>query len=157
MDYERICEFEAMETEKRFLPYVTGTPSTEKSSNDQYQRLNLVFFTDSHVDMPWCVPEACDNVERTIDFANNFPVPFDAVMYGGDTITFFGHVEKSLAKERSKCLVDRVKNVRLLLSLQEETTTRTTLTICLKTFCGMKIMARFISIIPKKRTASCVS
>jgi len=109
MDYNKICEFEAMETEKRFLPYTVGTPSFERTANDQYQRLNLIFFTDSHVDMPWCVPEACDNVERTIDFANNFPVPFDAVLYGGDTITFFGHVEKTLAKERFKCLVDRVK------------------------------------------------
>ncbi len=110
--YDRICEMEAYETEKRFLPLTVGTPSMKKSSNDQYERLNLIFFTDSHVDMPWCVPEACDNVERTIDFANNFPVPFDAVLYGGDTITFFGEVSKELAKERFKCLADRVKKCK---------------------------------------------
>ncbi len=112
MDYNKICDFEAMETEKRFLPYVSGTPSNERSSNDHYQRFNLIFFTDSHVDMPWCVPEALDNVEKTIDFANNFPVPFDVVLYGGDTITFFGEVSKDLAKERYKGFVDRVKECK---------------------------------------------
>ena len=108
IDYDRICELEKMKVCKRFLPYAVGTPSASLSENDQYKRANFVFFTDSHIDA-YNIDESLDNVERTIDFADNFFVPFDAVLYGGDLITPYNIVDKEQAIHRCKPFFDRVK------------------------------------------------
>ena len=106
--YEMTAAFEAMDTYRRFLPYVKGTPSESMTYNDQYDRANILFFSDSHIDL--CETEACvNNVVRTVDFVNASPVRFDAVVHTGDVITPFGRHTKQDALDRFKPFFDEAK------------------------------------------------
>ena len=78
--YDITCQFEAIRTLDRFIPYSIGTPSDKMSSNDNYPRANFIFFSESHID--FCEPEASlDNVRRTLEFANDSPIRFDALVH----------------------------------------------------------------------------
>ena len=108
IDYNRVCELEKIRVSERFLPYTVGAPDNAVRSFEQYKRANFIFFTDSHIDA-YNIDESLDNVKRTVEFADNFFVPFDAVMYGGDLITPYNIVDKDQAMHRCKPFFDRVK------------------------------------------------
>lgn len=108
MNYDIINEALEYSFDKRILPFTVGTPSDKLSENDQYDRVNILFFSDSHLDLP--CGEACEeNVKRTVEYINNAPYKIDAVIYGGDTITKDGIVPKEEAKEYHKKFFDTVK------------------------------------------------
>ena len=95
-EYDLICELEALALSHRHLPYAVTSPREKLSFDDQTSRVNLLFFSDSHLD--YRNPEASlDNVRRTVELANRYPVPFDAVVHAGDIITPFGIRPKSEA------------------------------------------------------------
>lgn len=108
IDYEKVASFEALNTYRRFFPYAKGSPSEKMTYNDQYDRANILFFSDSHIDL--IEKEACiDNVARTIDFVNDSPVKFDAIVNTGDAITPFGRHSKQEAFDRFKPFWDEAK------------------------------------------------
>jgi len=111
MNYDLICEVEEMLLDKRFIPYSAGTPKNELTENDQYDRANIVFFTDSHVDLP-CKDQCIDNIKRTVEYVNNSVVKFDAVIYGGDNLTQNGLVSKEDAIAHHKVFFDMVKEFK---------------------------------------------
>jgi len=111
MNYDMIAAFEAMRTSSRFLPYAKGAPMGKVTADQQYERANLVFFTDSHID--FCEKESSfDNVVRTVDFINTSPVPFDAVIHTGDAVTPFGRHTKQDVFARLKPFFDQAKRCR---------------------------------------------
>ncbi|MBR5527820.1 MAG: metallophosphoesterase [Clostridia bacterium] len=106
--YELICAMEEASLNKRFLPYCVGNPKRTLTFNDQFMRANFVFFTDSHIDL--FNPDECvDNVHRTIEYANNSPIKFDAVLHAGDIITPWNMVPKDNALARAKSFFDIAK------------------------------------------------
>ena len=108
---EMMAAFEELDTYRRFLPYAKGSPSDHLTYNDQYTRANVLFFTDSHIDLR--EKEAClDNVARTIDFANASPVRLDAVVFTGDAITPMGRHPKQEAINRFQPFFDEAKRSR---------------------------------------------
>lgn len=114
--YEKICEMTTADFYRRFLPYCVGSPDTEPTyqlhCGDQYQRVNLVCFADSHI--AGTQGAAClDNVEKTIRFANKAPIPFDAVIHAGDIITPHGLVEKKTALAHAKQFFTCAKKCKL--------------------------------------------
>ncbi len=108
MNYDIINEALEFEFEKRILPFTVGTPSNILSENDQYDRANILFFTDSHLDLP-CEEVCEDNVKRTVNYINNAPFNIDAVIYGGDTLTKDGIVPRDEANKYHKRFFDIVK------------------------------------------------
>ena len=89
MNYDAVCANEEMEFYRRFIPFSTGSPKPTLTCDDQYKRANIVFFSDSHIDF-FEKEECVDNVKRTVDFINDAPVTYDAVVHTGDVITPFG-------------------------------------------------------------------
>lgn len=59
-------------------------------------RVNIVYFADSHTDGIYSHIHL-DNVKRTVEFANNAPIEYDAVINAGDMITPFGKTPKEKA------------------------------------------------------------
>ncbi len=110
--YERVCELETADFYRRFLPYTVGSPEPvatyQKAYTDQYKRVNLVCFADSHIDH-FNVKKSIDNVKRIVQFANEAPIEFDAVINAGDIITPFGLTEKKVAFKRAKTFFDIAK------------------------------------------------
>ncbi|MBE7043422.1 MAG: hypothetical protein E7399_08075 [Ruminococcaceae bacterium] len=101
MNYDEVVKAEEMRVYREWLPFCKGSPKRGLTYDDQYDRVNLLFFTDSHIDFR-NPEESLDNVARTIAFANESPVPFDALVHGGDIITPFWKVEKEIALERAR-------------------------------------------------------
>lgn len=112
MNYEKVCESEEISFYKRFLPYSVTTPTQQLSFDNPQARANLVFFTDSHVDF-FEKEECLDNVRRTVDFINNAPLNYDAVVHTGDIITPFGRHKKSDSLNRTKAFFDIAKKCRI--------------------------------------------
>lgn len=108
MNYDIINEAIEYSFDKRVLPYTVGTPVKELSENNQYDRANILFFADSHLDLP-CGDACEENVKKTIEYANSAPFKIDAVIYGGDTITKDGIVPKTSAKEYHERFFDIAK------------------------------------------------
>lgn len=109
--YDITCQFETISTLKRFIPYSIGTPSDKLSYNDNYPRANFIFFSDSHIDL--CEPEASlDNVRRTLEFANDSPIRFDALVHAGDVMTPFGKFDKADSYRRLTPFFDIAKTSR---------------------------------------------
>lgn len=105
ISYDMIHAMETMETNRRFLPYAKGAPSDQFTTDEQYDRANFVFFTDSHVD--FCEAESsADNLRRTMEYVNSAPVIFDAVIHTGDVITPFGRIPKEDAISRIRPFLD---------------------------------------------------
>ena len=105
LNYERVCEMETADFYRRFLPYSVGTPAKEPTYItpycDQYRRVNLVCFADSHiVNTP--KSGSVDNVRKTIQFANESPVKFDAVIHAGDIITPTGITPNKVAYNNAR-------------------------------------------------------
>lgn len=112
LDYDFICKVEEANLYKRFLPYAIGSPERYKTADNSYDRANFVFFTDSHID--FMESDACmDNLKRTIDFANEAPIKFDAVINAGDAITPFYEQDKSLPLFYARQFFDEVKKSRI--------------------------------------------
>ena len=95
-DYALVKAFESARVQKAFIPYSVGNPVPGLTFDNQAPRCNLLFFSDSHVDMQ-AVPSR-ENVEDTIAFANNAKFHLDAVLHGGDAITRSGQNEKAPVK-----------------------------------------------------------
>ncbi len=112
MNYDLVCENEEMEFYRRFAPYFMGSPKETVTFDDQYERANIVFFSDSHIDF-FEKEECVDNVKRTVDFINNAPLPFDAVVHTGDVITPFGKNPKENSLDSAREFFDIVKNSRV--------------------------------------------
>ncbi len=110
LSYDVVCAFEEASLLKRFIPYSIGSPKESRTFDDQYNRANLVFFTDSHVDFR-NPGESIDNVRRTITFVNNSPVAFDAVIHTGDIITPWG-IKKTEAAKQANIFFDIVKDCK---------------------------------------------
>ena len=112
ISYDRVCELETSDFFRRFLPYSMGSPeyvpTYSTQYTDQYQRVNLVCFADSHID-GFSKAECVDNVKRTVQFANEAPIEFDALIHAGDIIAPFGLVEKKVALARAKKFFDIAK------------------------------------------------
>lgn len=112
MSYDKTAAFEEFMLERAFIPYSVGTMSDKLTSNDQYRRANILFFTDSHIDL--INPDEClENVKRTIDYVNNSKVPFDAVLHAGDIITPFNVTQKRDAYERAEKFFEIAKECRV--------------------------------------------
>lgn len=109
--YDLVCMHEETETLRRFLPYSIGTPRRSLTCDDAYQRANIIFFSDSHTDFRNPV-ESLDNAKRTIEFSNNSPVAFDAVVNCGDAITPFEVRPKEDAYGRFTPFFDEMKKSR---------------------------------------------
>ena len=82
--------------------------SVGNNNGTQYQKANILFFTDSHID--YVKPDASlQNALLTFDFANKSPVPLDAIINGGDTITPFGVNTKAKEKENFARFFNKAK------------------------------------------------
>lgn len=94
-----IKETERTNTLKRYIPYSVGSPSASAGWSGQYERLNLLFFTDNHIDTPSANPiPSRQNVSDVYDFVENCPIALDAIINAGDTITPFGVTTKPVQK-----------------------------------------------------------
>ena len=116
MNYELICQLEEAAFYRRFLHHYYGTPKDAPTYDnydlgygDEYPRCNLLFFSDSHIDLV-NPDESLDNVVRTMKFVKEAPISFDAVIHTGDIITPFGLVEKEKALALAKRFFDQVKD-----------------------------------------------
>lgn len=107
-NYDFICEMEAINVYKRFLPYSIGTPSRNVTYDNCYDRANFIFFSDSHIDFT-NAEESLDNVKRTVEFCNNSPIKFDAMIHAGDIITPFYEQTKEQPLKNAKAFFDAVK------------------------------------------------
>ena len=121
-NYDKVCSDEALRVLRNFLPYSTGAIENKHTHNykngfkdpltgydtDQYQTAKFIYFSDSHSDF-FLADESLDNVKRTIEFANNFPVKLDAVIHAGDVLTPFYIVDKSEAFSRANRFFDEAK------------------------------------------------
>lgn len=100
--YKKVCEFEEAAFYRKFLPFVKGSPETyptySERLTEQYDRANIVVFSDSHADGKL----GLQNVKDTVDFANNAPIKYDAVVNLGDIITPFGKQEKPFAYKKAE-------------------------------------------------------
>lgn len=98
--YDKICSLEEDCFYRKFLPYSAGSPETfptySNRLTDQLGRVNIVYFADSHTDGIYSHIHL-DNVKRTVEFANNAPIEYDAVINAGDMITPFGKTPKEKA------------------------------------------------------------
>ena len=108
MSYDTVCAHEEADLLKRWAPYVKGTPSNKLSYYNEYDRANILFFTDSHIDFHNI--DACiENVHRTADFIKTTPIPLDAVVHGGDAITPFDVHDKNDFFNRAGSFFDVMK------------------------------------------------
>ena len=106
--YDLVCAVEEAALLKRFLPYSKGSPKQSLTCDDQYDRANILFFSDSHIDFR--NPAEClENVKRTVEFANTCPVKPDAVVNTGDAITPFCIVPKKDAMSRAEKFFELAK------------------------------------------------
>ena len=110
--YDLICAMEEASLMKRFLPYSKGSPSRSVTYDDQYDRANIIFFSDSHIDFR-NQDESLDNVKRTIGFANSCPIPMDAIVNAGDAITPFQVNSKENALSRAEKFFGIAKESRV--------------------------------------------
>lgn len=95
--------YEDNHVSNKYIPY------TIKDTLDSYsetKRINILFFTDSHIDTD---PANFQNVKDTIDYANTCGVSFDAIIHGGDVMTQSGIVTKTDAKAIMKPFFDEMK------------------------------------------------
>lgn len=106
--YDLVCNMERISLEKRFLPYAYGSPKRTTTSNDQYERVNLLFFTDSHIDFT-NAKESYDNLVRTVEYANTCPVKLSAVIHAGDFMTPWKIADKNDALNRAKSFFEVAK------------------------------------------------
>lgn len=121
-NYDKVCADEALRALRNFLPYTAGAIENKQTHNykngfkdpltgydtDQYKTANFIYFADSHSDFI-LADESLDNVKRTIEFANNFPVKFDAVIHAGDVLTPFYIVDKKEALGMTNRFFDEAK------------------------------------------------
>ena len=110
-EYDLVCKLEELELNRRFLPYSIGSPKRSVTYDDAYERANILFFSDSHIDFRNPV-ESLDNVRRTIEYSNSSPVTFDAVVNCGDAITPFQVRPKEDAYARFTPFFDEMKKSR---------------------------------------------
>ena len=108
MNYNDVKNYETFRTLREWLPFSKGSPKETFTFDDQYDRANFLFFTDSHIDHINAEP-SLENVSDTIDFANSSPVPFDAVIHAGDVITPFYIVDKKDAYGTAKKFFDETE------------------------------------------------
>lgn len=87
-----------------FTPYTTGA-SNRLTSRDIYDRCNLLFFTDNHVNED---NASLQNVKDAIDFINNAKFHVDALVNAGDAFDYYG--EKATAKAVFKQFADAAQN-----------------------------------------------
>lgn len=109
MNYDTVCANEEIEFYRRFIPFSSGSPKPTLTCDDQYKRANIVFFSDSHIDF-FEKEECIDNVKRTVDFINDAPVTYDAVIHAGDVITPFGKHPKEKSLESARAFFDIAEN-----------------------------------------------
>lgn len=100
MDYQEIRKDETLRIYREWIPYTKGSPEQSVTYDDQYDRANFIFVTDSHIDHR-NTEESLKNVEDMVSFVNNSPVCFDGVIHGGDIITPFWKVDKEVALSRA--------------------------------------------------------
>ena len=62
-----------------------GGEGTDDSPS--YDRLNIAFMTDSHIDMGPVPKESRRNLRDAIDFCNASSVPIELILHGGDAVT----------------------------------------------------------------------
>ena len=86
--YAFVKKTENVSVEKRLIQYSRGTISNhaDYDRDNVYDRLNIAFMTDSHLDLG-NVQASEQNVSDAIDFLNNVRVSIAAVIEGGDLIT----------------------------------------------------------------------
>ena len=102
-------EYTANKAMSEFIPLSVGSPN-RMTTDEQYERLNLLFFSDSHIDYPASMSAySLENVNDAIEFANGSEVQFDAVVYGGDVITDGGVITKENWISKMKPFFDIMK------------------------------------------------
>lgn len=99
--YNDVLKDETNRFNRAFVPFSVGSPNDYVTYDKQYERANILFFTDSHIDIP-TPAESLQNVKDTIDFANKSPVPLDAVINGGDAFAPYGNT-----KESAKAIINK--------------------------------------------------
>lgn len=75
--------------EQLLMDYAQGSEGADLADKgpDAYERLNIAFMTDSHIDLGPVPKESVRNVKDAIDFCNNSEVPISAIIHGGDLVT----------------------------------------------------------------------
>lgn len=75
--------------EQLLMDYAQGSEGADLADKgpDAYERLNIAFMTDSHIDLGPVPKESIRNVKDAIDFCNNSEVPISAIIHGGDLVT----------------------------------------------------------------------
>lgn len=94
------------------IPYSVGTPSENLSFDNQYERCNLLFFTDSHIDLV-NAKESLENVKQAVMFANEGKLPISALIHTGDIITPGGRKSKAEIKGVAKPFFDALKQTSI--------------------------------------------
>ncbi len=114
--YDRVVELENDNFYRKFLPYLKGSPESYPTYSDrisdQYSRANIVYFADSHTDGIY-THLYLDNVRRTIEFANNSPIKYDAIINAGDIITPFGKTPKDKAYKMAEKFFNLAKESKV--------------------------------------------
>jgi hypothetical protein len=109
-EYADLCYQEKNRVEREAIPYSISTVSESFPYGTMSQRTNLIFFTDSHIDMESIASSR--NVTDTVDFINTTKFPIDAVLHGGDIITLDGRYEKEYAKVYANRFFNPVNSIK---------------------------------------------
>ncbi len=113
INFDLAAKFAELEFNHRFLPYSSGAPSDvdDISAVEQYERANILFFSDSHIDGREEDTVYLTNTYQTIDYANNCPVRLDAVINGGDILSL-GSLEKKVNIRKATRFFEAVKEFK---------------------------------------------
>lgn len=87
-NYQFVKAVENTLVESRIVQYWRGTLKygLDTDQSHSYERLNIAFMTDNHLDLG-DIQTNKDNVVDAIDFCNNLKVPIAAIIEGGDVAT----------------------------------------------------------------------
>ena len=111
--YGQILSQEKFHLLREWIPYYKGSTRQTYYTGDYYDRCNLLFFTDCHIER--YIGEnsfSFQNEKDTVDFINNCPVKLDAILQGGDNITPFGQISHAAAMEWAKNYYDVLKKTK---------------------------------------------
>lgn len=101
--------YENIRVESEFTPLSIGA-SSNLTMGAPYPRTNILFFSDSHIDLPRNNQKpSLDNVRDVVDFANNVHFDLDVVINGGDIITDSGITTITQWKDFLKPFFDYAK------------------------------------------------
>ena len=85
--YSLIRDGEDKRVEALLKYYSKGVSGDSEDKVESYDRLNIAFMTDSHIDLGSNISENLQNVRDAIGFCNGSAIPISLIVQGGDLIT----------------------------------------------------------------------